>query len=228
VFRPKESLPSRPSAGSAVYYESPLSHAFGIILLAFHLVPAPFTLTPPNLFVTTSNRTFNRTSNRTRSRTAKRIPNRLNISISVLEPLLSCFSARPASLFHCFSPPGPQFLLCRLPRFRVPGFRFPRLRRSSILRSRLCCLGRAGLRVPTQATLVRCGLRPGNRHPRHRHNGEHCPSAAWYFHIYMDLSLFGPGNFRVSCYKNSNNFTRYNFTRYPVKSGFYLLLATHR
>jgi hypothetical protein len=192
VFRPKESLPSRPSAGSAVYYESPLSHAFGIIFLAFHLVPAPFTLTPPNLFVTTSNRT----ANRTRSRTAKRIPNRLNISISVLEPLLSCFSARPASLFHCFSPPGPQFLLCRLPRFRVPrfrvpGFRFPRLRRSTILRSRLCCLGRIGPRVPAQATLVRGDLRS-----RHGHNGEHRPSTAWYFHIYIEPITVWPGEFQ--------------------------------
>jgi hypothetical protein len=183
-----------PFGGSAVYYESPLSHAFGIIFLAFHLVPAPFALTPPNLFVAASNRTANRIP----TRTAKRIPNRLNSFISVLEPLLSRFSAGPASLFQGFSPPGPQFLLCRLPRFRVPrfrvpGFRFPRLGRSTILRSRL---GRTGLRVPTQATLVRGGLRPGHRHPRHRHNGEHRPSAAWYFHIYIEPITVWPGEFQ--------------------------------
>ena len=69
--------------------DSSLLHASGIISLALHLVPAPFVLTLSKLFLNPRNR----------------FAHGLNIFISVLKPLLSCFSPGPASLFHRFFRP---------------------------------------------------------------------------------------------------------------------------
>jgi|GEM_PF-2633664 len=178
--------------------DSSLFHASRIISLALHLVPAPFVLTLSKLFLNPRNR----------------FTHGLNIFISVLKPLLSCFSAGPASLFHRFFHPRSQFLLCRLPRFRLPRLRFPRLWLGTILRARLCIMTCAGPQVSAKATLFRRRL-----YREHGQHGQHGPSVTSYSHLILSPLAVWQGTPRGS---------RNNLTQYPGKASTQCVVAVHR
>jgi len=177
--------------------DSSLLHASRIISLALHLVPAPFVLTLSKLFLNPRNR----------------FAHGLHIFISVLKPLLSCFSAGPASLFHRFFHPRSQFLLCRLPRFCLPRLRFPRLWLRTILRARLC-MTRAEPQVSAKATLFRRRLTR-----RHGQHGQHRPSVTSYSHLILSPLAVRQGTRRGS---------RNNLTQYPGKASTLCVVAAHR